>query len=166
MRYHVTAHGGLLGKTPKSVHGAEPLAREVIHAARVRSALTVRARRRRRRDNTSMDGEDWPTVLHFLAGLLVTVARCLALPDEPPWIEHEERQSLSRPSTPSETSVAAALPKTLTSHILLCAWSSMRLAPCLVGRLVSRLPTRGRVMNLHLDHFGLSVEPLYKGIAD
>lgn len=41
-----------------------------------------------------MDGEDWQTDLHFLAGRLVTVARCLALPDEPPWIEHEEKQFL------------------------------------------------------------------------
>lgn len=100
-RYHVTAHGGLLGKTPKSVYGAEPIAREVIDEARLRNALTVRARRRLRRDNTlSMDGEDWQTDLHFLAGGLVTVARCLALPDEPPWIEHEEKQFLLTPVDP------------------------------------------------------------------
>ena len=100
-RYHVTAHGGLLGKTPASVYGAEPLAREAIDEVRLRNALTVRARRRLRRDNTlSMDGEDWQTDLHFLAGRLVTVARCLALPDDPPWIEHEEKQFLLTPVDP------------------------------------------------------------------
>lgn len=113
-RYHVTAHGGLLGKTPKSVYGAEPVAREVIDEARLRNALTVRARRRLRRDNTlSMDGEDWQTDLHFLAGRLVTVARCLALPDEPPWIEHEEKQFLLTPVDPIKNGRRTRSPQNL-----------------------------------------------------
>jgi transposase InsO family protein len=91
-RYHVTPHGALLGKTPAQVYEAEPRAVDEIDEARLRDALTVRARRRLRRDNTlSMDGQDWETDLHFLSGHLVTVARSLALPDDPPWIEHEDK---------------------------------------------------------------------------
>jgi len=92
-RYHVTPHGALVGKTPLQVYAAVDSAeRDTFDEVRLRDALTVRARRRVRRDNTlSMDGEDWETDLHFLAGQLVTVARCLALPDDPPRIEHEER---------------------------------------------------------------------------
>src|SRR5690606_14903765 len=90
-RYHVTPHGALVGKTPLEVFAAaETTDRDAIDEVRLRAALTVRARRRVRRDNTlSMDGENWETELHFLAGQLVTVARCLALPDDPPWLEHE-----------------------------------------------------------------------------
>jgi hypothetical protein len=92
-RYHLSAHGGLLGKTPASVHDDDPRTSDALDEVRLRNALTVRARRRLRRDNTlSMDGEEWQTDLHFLAGRLVTVARCLAVPDDPPWIEHEEKQ--------------------------------------------------------------------------
>ena len=93
-RYHVTPHGALVGKTPLQAYAVleESSERDTIDEVRLRSALTVRARRRIRRDNTlSMDGEDWETDLHFLAAQLVTVARCLALPDDPPWIEHEDR---------------------------------------------------------------------------
>jgi transposase InsO family protein len=93
-RYHVTPHGALVGKTPLEVFSAaETTSEESFDEVRLRDALTVRARRRVRRDNTlSMDGTEWQTELHFLAGHLVTVGRCLALPDDPPWIEHEERR--------------------------------------------------------------------------
>jgi transposase InsO family protein len=92
-RYHVTPHGALVGKSPLDVYSTiDSQQRDFVDEARLRNALTVRARRRVRRDNTlSMDGEDWETDLHFLGGQLVTVARCLALPEDPPWIEHEER---------------------------------------------------------------------------
>lgn len=91
-RYHTTPHGALMGKTPIDVYEAEPRAVDALDETRLRDALTVRARRRVRRDNTlSLDGDDWETDLHFLAGHLVTVARSLALPDDPPWIEHEGR---------------------------------------------------------------------------
>jgi putative transposase len=97
-RYHVTAHGGLLGKTPAGVYDAEPRVTDTLDEVRLRRALTVRARRRLRRDNTlSMDGQDWQTDLHFLAGQLVTVACCLALPDDPPWIEYDEKEFPLKP---------------------------------------------------------------------
>jgi putative transposase len=92
-RYHTTPHGALMGKTPARVYEQEPRAVDELDEVRLRDALTVRARRRLRRDNTlSMDGQDWETALHFLAGQLVTVARSLALPDDPPWIEHEDKR--------------------------------------------------------------------------
>jgi hypothetical protein len=47
-----------------------------------------------------MDGTDWETDLHFLAGRLVTVSRCLVDPSEPPWIEHEGRTHTLHPVNP------------------------------------------------------------------
>jgi hypothetical protein len=49
-----------------------------------------------------MDGADWETDLHFLAGKLVTVSRCLVDPSEPPWIEHEGRVHLLHPVNPKQ----------------------------------------------------------------
>jgi hypothetical protein len=99
--YHKTPHGALMGKTPLEVYDAEPRTLDTLDEVRLRSALTIQARRRVRRDNTlSMDGETWQTHLHFLAGRLVTVARCLALPDEPPWIEHEGKPFPLEPVDP------------------------------------------------------------------
>ena len=67
----------------------------------LRKALTVHERRRVRRDSTiPMDGTDWETDLHFLAGKLVTVHRCLVNPDEPPWLEHEGREHALHPVHP------------------------------------------------------------------
>lgn len=89
-QYHVSPHGGLVGKTPAQVFDAAPVRADALDDARLRAAMTVRERRRLRRDNTlSMDGADWETSLHFLAGRLVTVARSLVDADAPPWIEHE-----------------------------------------------------------------------------
>lgn len=91
--YHRTPHAALVGKTPESVFLASPTPADAFDEARLVAALTVRARRRVRKDNTlAMDGEDWETSLHFLAGRLVTVARSLAEPDAPPWIEHEDKR--------------------------------------------------------------------------
>jgi putative transposase len=100
-RYHVSPHGGLLGKTPAEVYNAEPRVADTLDEVRFRKALTVRARRRLRRDNTlSMDGLDWQTDLLFLGGPLVTVAQCLALPDDPPWIKHESKEFPLSPVAP------------------------------------------------------------------
>lgn len=118
-RYHVTPHGGLVGKTPVEVFDDGTLQdREVLDEARLRDALTVRARRRVRRDNTlSMDGSEWETELHFLAGRLVTVARCLALPDDPPWLEHEGKSYLLRPVDPVANGRVRRSPSNLdTAH--------------------------------------------------
>lgn len=91
--YHRTPHAGLLGKTPAEVFESAARGADDFDEARLVAALTVRARRRVRRDNTlSVDGQDWETSLHFLAGRLVTVARSLAEPEAVPWIEHEGKR--------------------------------------------------------------------------
>jgi putative transposase len=99
--YHVRPHGGLMGKTPAVVYESAPREVDVLDEARLRDALTVQARRRVRRDSTlSMHGQTWQTDLHFLGGRLVTVGHCLALPDEPPWIEHESKRFALAPVDP------------------------------------------------------------------
>jgi transposase InsO family protein len=90
--YHRAPHGGLMGKAPGDVFAAAAPATDELDEPKLRRALTVRERRRVRRDNTlAMDGVDWETSLHFLAGRLVTVARSLVDADDPPWIEHEDK---------------------------------------------------------------------------
>lgn len=99
--YHCAPHGGLLGKSPASVYEATPRPVDAFDEDMLRRALTVRARRRVRRDSTlPMDGADWETDLHFLAGKLVSVSRCLIDPSEPPWIEHEGRVHPLHPVNP------------------------------------------------------------------
>lgn len=99
--YHRTAHGGLLGKAPEQVFFSVPQEPDHFDEQCLRDALTIRARRRVRRDNTlAMDGEDWETNLHFLAGRLITVARSLAEPESAPWIEHEGRSYPLSPVDP------------------------------------------------------------------
>ena len=99
--YHRAPHGGLLGSSPASVYEATPRPVDAFDEALLRKALTIHARRRVRRDSTlPMDGTDWETDLHFLAGRLVTVSRCLVDPNEPPWLEHEGRVHLLHPVNP------------------------------------------------------------------
>jgi transposase InsO family protein len=90
--YHKAPHGGLMGKTPEQAFTAAPSNVDELDEEKLRRALTVRERRRVRRDNTlAMDGADWETSLHFLAGHLVTVARSHVDADAPPWIEYEDK---------------------------------------------------------------------------
>ena len=99
--YHRAPHGGLLGKTPAAIYEETPRPIDAFDEAMLRKALTIQARRRVRRDSTlPMDGTDWETDLHFLAGKLVTVSRCMIDPSEPPWLEHEGRVHLLYPVNP------------------------------------------------------------------
>lgn len=99
--YHRASHAALMGKTPADVFASMPRATDGFDEKRLIDALTIRARRRVRRDNTlAMEGQDWETSLHFLAGRLVTVARSLAEPDAPPWIEHEGTRFVLAPVDP------------------------------------------------------------------
>lgn len=92
--YHRAPHAGLLGRTPAQVwdeserdRRADPVDEEML-----RTALTVRDRRRVRRDNTvSVEGTDWQLDQGFLAGRIVIVARTL-VGHEPPWVEHDDRR--------------------------------------------------------------------------
>lgn len=100
-RYHKTPHGALMGKTPLEAFTAAAREPDPFDEQKLRAALTVHARRRLRRDNTlAMDGIDWETNLHFLAGQLVSVSRCLVDPTEPPWIEHEGKRFILSPVDP------------------------------------------------------------------
>ncbi len=91
--YHPSAHGALMGRSPATAFEGATRTADGFDEAKLRAALTVSARRRVRRDSTlSMDGEDWETDLHFLAGRLVTVSRCMVDPDEPPTLEHEGKR--------------------------------------------------------------------------
>jgi putative transposase len=99
--YHRAPHAGLLGQTPESVYATATHPVDSFDETKLRDALTVRVRRRVRRDSTlPMDGDDWETDLGFLAGQLVTVHRCMVDPNEPPWLEHEGRMHQLRPVDP------------------------------------------------------------------
>jgi putative transposase len=91
--YHPSSHGALMGGSPATVFESAARTADRFDEARLRAALTVHARRRVRRDSTlAMDGDDWETDLHFLAGRLVTVSRCMVDPEEPPYLEHEGKR--------------------------------------------------------------------------
>jgi transposase InsO family protein len=92
--YHHAPHAGLLGKTPASLWDATEADRraDVVSEDDLRRALTVRERRRVRRDTTvSVDGETFQLDQGFLAGQIVTVAHAL-VGDDPPWVEHDGRR--------------------------------------------------------------------------
>jgi putative transposase len=91
--YHVAPHASLLGRSPTAVYETADHTLDPINEDMLRNALTVRVRRRVRRDSTlPLDGTDWEVDNGFLAGRLVTVARCLVEMSEPPWIEHEGKK--------------------------------------------------------------------------
>ena len=96
--YHVAPHASLMGKTPGEVWGASERQRmsDVVTEEMLRRALTVRDRRRVRRDTTvKIKGRDFELDQGFLAGRLVTVAYSL-VGDDPPWVEHDgKRYALS-----------------------------------------------------------------------
>ena len=97
--YHVTAHSALMGKCPAEVYEAH--APELVSEAMLREALLVRGRRRVRRDGTlQIAGTDFELTQGYLAGRLVTVARSLLDPTEPPWVEHEQQRLPLRPVDP------------------------------------------------------------------
>ncbi len=99
--YHRSPHAALFGKSPAQVYEERPPAVDDMDEVRLRHALTVHVRRRVRRDNTlAMDGKNWETDLGFLAGRVVTVARCLVDPDAMPWLEHQGKPYLLRPVDP------------------------------------------------------------------
>ena len=86
--YHVRPHSGLLGRTPQAAWSEHRCDR--VSSDELARALTVRGRRRVRRDGTvAVGGVDWECDQGFLHGKLVTIARTLAEPTAKPWIEHE-----------------------------------------------------------------------------
>jgi len=89
--YHVTPHASLLGRSPRAVYEDERVVAEVSEQE-LHEALTVRGRRRVRRDGTiPIAGADFELSQGFLAGRIVTVARSLLDPTSLPWVEHEDQ---------------------------------------------------------------------------
>jgi transposase InsO family protein len=102
--YHRAPHTSLLGRAPGAVYetgrtGATRI--DELDEKRLRDALTVRVRRRVRRDSTvSVDGTLWEIDGAFLAGQLVTAARCLVDLSEPPWVEYGKKRFALHPVDP------------------------------------------------------------------
>ena len=91
--YHCAPHGGLLGKTPKQVFEAAARKPDALDDKAIADALTVRVRRRVRRDTTvSIEGRDWELDLGFLAGRVVTIGYSLVESEGTPWLEHEGKR--------------------------------------------------------------------------
>lgn len=91
--YHRAPHAALMGRSPDAVYGAARPGLDALDEQRLRDALTVRVRRRVRRDSTvPLDGVDYECDQSFLAARLVTVVRCLVDLAEPPWLEHEGKR--------------------------------------------------------------------------
>ncbi len=100
--YHRAPHAGLMGRSPDTVFSASGLVAtpHALDDEKLRDALTVRSRRRVRRDCTvSVDGVDYELDQGFLAGRLVVVARTL-LDETSPWVEHEGKTYPLRPTDP------------------------------------------------------------------
>jgi putative transposase len=101
--YHKAAHASLMGRSPAAVYETAERPVDRFDEQKLRLALTVRVRRRVRRDSTlPLDGADWELDHGFLAGRLVTVGRCLVDTTEPPWIEHEGKQLVLHPRRPHQ----------------------------------------------------------------
>lgn len=85
-----------MGKSPAQALGVDFGAE--VGEEKLREALTVRGRRRVRRDGTvSLGGVDFELDQGFLHGRVVTVVRSLIEPTAAPWVEHEERRLPLRP---------------------------------------------------------------------
>lgn len=100
--YHSAPHASLLGKSPQQCYGDPQRPRLPCEEPALREALTVRERRRVRRDTTlSFQGQLYELDQGYLAGQLVTVATCL-LDGTPtlPLVEHEGRTFRLHPCDP------------------------------------------------------------------
>ena len=101
--YHRAPHAGLMGRTPGDVWQEFQRERPAddLDEAKLAKALTVRERRRVRKDSTvRLNGVIWETDAGFLAGRNVTIANCLIEPDSPPWLEYEDQQYPLHPVDP------------------------------------------------------------------
>jgi len=79
-----------MGRSPGAVFAEAKRPPDVLDEAKLKEALTVRERRRVRRDTTiSVLGKDWELDQGFLAGRVVTLAYSLL--DGSAWVEHEDR---------------------------------------------------------------------------
>lgn len=99
--YHSAPHAGLFGRSPRVVLASVPPAPGDFDEAALREALTVRMRRRVRRDTTvAIDGKDYELSQGHLTGRIVTLCRCLVELTEVPWVEHEGKRYEVHPVDP------------------------------------------------------------------
>jgi hypothetical protein len=91
--YHCSPHGSLMGKSPEQIYLSKDTTADSLDEKKIKEALTVRSRRRVRRDSTlSVDGVDYELSLGFLAGSVVTVGRAFSEPNLEPWVEHDGKK--------------------------------------------------------------------------
>jgi transposase InsO family protein len=103
--YHRAPHAGLFGKSPGELFQAAPPSPRIDESA-VHAALTVRLRRRVRRDTTvAIDGKDYELDQGHLAGRLVFLCRSLADLSLPPWVEFEGKRFEVHPIDPVKNSL-------------------------------------------------------------
>ena len=101
VHYHSAPHAGLFGKAPRTALQAAPPVPGDFDEAALRAALTVRIRRRVRRDTTvAIDGQDYELAQGHLTGRLVFLCRCLVDVTEAPWVEHEGKRYEVHPVDP------------------------------------------------------------------
>ena len=103
--YHGAPHAGLMGKVPGAVFADGQLDRpiDLLNEAVLRDALTVKERRRVRRDTTvSVDGQDYELEQGFLAGRVVTVGYCVIDTPRNPWVELEGKRLALHPVDPKQ----------------------------------------------------------------
>lgn len=95
--YHRAPHGGLMGKSPGEIFERDRPEPRIASEHDLEKALTLRTRRRVRKDGTlSVGGVEWELEQGFLAGKLVTVGRSLLDAGRAPWVEHEGRMLVLR----------------------------------------------------------------------
>jgi hypothetical protein len=74
---------------------------DALDGTALRTALTVHARRRVRKDSTlDCDGKVWELAAGFLTGHVVDVYRSLVEPDGAPWGEYEGKRLPRHPGAP------------------------------------------------------------------
>jgi len=103
--YHRAPHSSLLGRSPLTVFQSHTPAPDGFDEQQLREALTVRLRRRVRRDTTvSLEGVDYEMDAGHLAGRVVTLCRCLVDVQEAPWVEYEGQRLALHPVDPVRNS--------------------------------------------------------------
>ena len=98
VHYHQAPHASLVGRSPEAVFRAHPQPPDALDEAALSEALTVRVRRRVRRDTTvSLDGTDYEMDAGHLAGRVVSLCRTLADVHAAPWVEYEGQRLALHP---------------------------------------------------------------------
>ena len=101
--YHIAPHASLMGRSPEVAWHAgrdtdEP---DTMTDETLRDALVVRGRRKVSNDSTiGVGGMLWELDGAFLAGRTVTIARTFFEPQEPPWVEHDDKVFVLHPVDP------------------------------------------------------------------